>query len=98
MFGHVGSHRPDTASDSPLRTHALEVDWVVSRAFVKEDSSAPEVKLGAYRIFAGSSRYDFDPAPVDSSDDLVIALRSVCNRQGYAQLRDASGTLLLEVM
>ncbi len=70
----------------------------MSRAFVKEDSSAPEVKLGAYRIFAGSSRYDFDPVPVDSSDDLVLMLRLLKNRQGYAQLRDASGTLLLEVI
>ena len=70
----------------------------MSRAFVKEDSSAPEVKLGAYRVYAGRSRYDFDPLTVDSSDDLVLALRSVRNRQGYAQLRDALGTLLLEVM
>ena len=70
----------------------------MSRAFVKEDSSAPEVKIGMYRIYSGLSRYDFDPVPVDSSDDLVIALTSLRNRQGYAQLRDASGTLLLEVM
>ena len=70
----------------------------MSRAFVKEDSSAPEVRLGAYRVYAGRSRYDFDPLSVDSSDDLVLALRSVRNRQGYAQLRDALGTLLLEVM
>ena len=70
----------------------------MSRAFVKEDSSAPEVKLSAYRLYAGRSRYDFDPVPVDSSDDLVIALRSARNRQGYAQLRDASGTLLLELL
>ena len=70
----------------------------MSRAFVKEDSSVPEVRLGAYRVYAGRSRYDFDPLSVDSSDDLVLALRSVRNRQGYAQLRDALGTLLLEVM
>ena len=70
----------------------------MSRAFVKEDSSAPEVRLGAYRVYAGRSRYDFDPLSVDSSDDLVLALRSVRNRQGYAQLRDALGTLLLEMM
>ncbi len=70
----------------------------MSRAFVKEDSSAPEVKIGAYRIYSGLSRYDFDPVPVDSSDDLVLALRGLKNRQGYAQLRDALGTLLLEVL
>ena len=70
----------------------------MSRAFIKEDSDTPEVKLGAYRIYAGRSRYDFDPLSVDSSDDLVLALRSVRNRRGYAQLRDALGTLLLEMM
>ena len=70
----------------------------MSRAFVREDSSVPEVILGAYRMYSGRSRYDFDPAPVDSSDDLVIALRGLKSHQGYAQLRDASGTLLLEVM
>lgn len=69
----------------------------MSRAFVKEDSSVPEVKLGAYRIYSGRSRYDFNPVPVDSSDDLVLALRGLKNRQGYTQLRDASGRLLLEL-
>jgi hypothetical protein len=71
---------------------------VVSRAFVKEDSNVPEIKRAAYRLYAGRSRYDFDPVMVDSSDDLVLALRSLKNSQGYTQLRDASGTLLLEVM
>jgi hypothetical protein len=70
----------------------------MSRAFIKEDSSAPEVILGAYRIYSGRSRYDFDPVPVDSSDDLVLMLRLLKNRQGYAQLRDALGTLLLELV
>lgn len=70
----------------------------MSRAFVREDSSVPEVILGAYRVYVGRSRYDFDPVPVDSSDDLVIALRGLKNRQGYTQLRDAGGTLLLELL
>lgn len=70
----------------------------MSRAFVKEDSHAPEQKLGAYRVYSGRSRFDFDPVPVDSSDDLVRALRLLNARQGYAQLRDAGGTLLLEAL
>ena len=70
----------------------------MSRAFVKEYSSAPEVTLGAYRVYAGRSKYDFDPTPIDSSDDFVLALRDLKHHQGYAQLRDSSGTLLLEVM
>jgi hypothetical protein len=94
VFGHAFGTRHDP--DESIG--ALEVDWAVSRAFVKEDSSAPEVKLGAYRLYVGHSRYDFHPAPVDSSDDLVLMLRSVKNRQGYTQLRDATGTLLLEVL
>ncbi len=70
----------------------------MSRAFVKEDSAAPEIKLGAYRVYIGDSRFDFEPVPVDSSNDLVRALRLTLRRRGYAQLRDDAGTLLLEVL
>jgi hypothetical protein len=70
----------------------------VSRAFMKEDSAAPEQKRGAYRVYLGRSRYDFDPVPVDSSDDFLEALRLARSRQGYVQLRDASGELLLELI
>jgi hypothetical protein len=68
----------------------------VSRAFVKEDSAAPETPLGAYRVYVGRSRYDFQPEPVDSSDDLLEGLRLARRRQGYVQLRDSSGALLAE--
>jgi hypothetical protein len=68
----------------------------MSRAFVKEDSAVPETPLGAYRVFAGRSRFDFHPVPADSSDDLLEAMRLARRRQGYAQLRDSSGVLLAE--
>jgi hypothetical protein len=65
---------------------------------VKEDSAAPEQKLGAYRVYLGRSRYDFDPVPVASSDDLLEGFRLARSRQGYVQLRDADGALLLELI
>jgi hypothetical protein len=68
----------------------------MSRAFIKEDSAAPELTLGAYRVLLGRSRFEFDPVPVDSSDDLLEALRLAWRRQGYAQLRDSNGVLLAE--
>jgi hypothetical protein len=69
----------------------------VSRAFVKEDSAAPEERLGLYRLYQGQSRFDFDPQPIDSSDDLLEAVRLAGRRQGYVQVRDSIGTLLLEI-
>jgi hypothetical protein len=69
----------------------------MSRAFIKEDTELPDRKLLEFRLFSGRSRLDFDPIPVYSSDDLIEALRVLKRAHGYAQLRDSSGALLLEV-
>ncbi len=69
----------------------------MSRAFIKEDSEIPENKILEFRLLTGRSRFDFDPVPVYSSDDLIEALGVVKHQRGYTQLRDSSGALLLEI-
>jgi hypothetical protein len=70
---------------------------MMSRAFIKEDFETPDQQLLEFRLFRGRSRFDFDPDPVYSSDDLIEALRVLKRERSYAQLRDSSGVLLLEV-
>jgi hypothetical protein len=48
----------------------------MSRAFVKEDSQAPELeKVGEYRAYWGLSRSEVEPSIMFSSNDLLETIK-----------------------
>lgn len=71
----------------------------MSRAFVKEDSQAPEPeRLGAYRAFREVGLDELEPEPSFSSDDLLVVIRWASARPtGRYLIRDPDGVHLAEV-
>jgi hypothetical protein len=71
----------------------------MSRAFIKEDSEAPEPeRLGAYRALREVGLDELEPEPSFSSDDLLTVIRWAASRPtGRYLIRDADGTNLAEI-
>ncbi len=71
----------------------------MSRAFIKEDSQAPEPeRLGAYRALREVGLDELEPEPSFSNDDLLIVIRWAASRPtGRYLIRDADGINLAEI-
>jgi hypothetical protein len=66
----------------------------MSRAFVREDVSVPEVEHLEFRAFLG----DETDEPTHQLDDLNQLLRWAVDRgRGFVRVRDRAGVLLAEV-
>jgi hypothetical protein len=72
---------------------------IKSRAFVKEDSQAPELeKIAEFRAYWGLSRTDLDPEIVFNNDDLFEVIKWARSRiGGFYLLLDATGAVMGEV-
>ncbi len=71
----------------------------MSRAFVKEDSQAPEPERPrAYRAFREVGLDELEPEPSFSSDDLLAVISWAASRPtGRYLIRDAENTNLAEI-
>jgi hypothetical protein len=71
----------------------------MSRAFVKEDSQAPEPeRLGAYRAWREVGLDELESEPAFSSDDVLEVIRWAASRPtGRYLIRDANGVNLAEI-
>jgi hypothetical protein len=71
----------------------------MSRAFVKEDSQAPEPeRLGAFRAWREVGLDELEPEPSFSSDAFLEVIRWASNRPtGRYVIRDADGLNLAEI-
>ncbi len=71
----------------------------MSRAFIKEDSLAPEPeKVGKFRAYWGLSRTELDSEIAFSDDDLLEVISWARTRMGgYYLLLDGNGNVMGEV-